>query len=215
MENDMHKMTNQIGSVTDIQEMRSLQFPELEQHDYGDSIAFCGTRDALKSAGLIPAGTLFPDECDARRGVRWRSETGRRFTLAKGWGPVGTFRLTVYATPEEKRQMNHAARVAREVEALDKSLQAIDITEHEFRDSARRLLLAFWRGAIRDNGLGQDVWTYSPEVLESMLGHFDEIQSLLSYGAVVRKTGALNVLKARRAALQNEQLQSWIATLRA
>ena len=211
----MHEATKDGGALSDWGQVRSRQFHDLERHDYGDSIAFCGTRDALKSAGLIPAGTLFPDECDARRGVRWRSETGRRFTLAKGWGPVGTFRLTVYANPEEKRQMNHAARVAREVEALDKSLESIDITEHEFRDSARRLLLAFWRGAIRDNGLGQDVWAYSPEVLESMQEHFDEIQSLLSYGPVVRKTGALNALKARKAALQNEQLQSWIATLRA
>lgn len=196
-------------------QIRSLQFTKLERHDYGDSLSFCGTREALRSAGLIPEGTLFPDECEARRGVRWRSETGRRFTLAKGSGPVGTFRWRVYATPDEKRQMNHAARVAREVEALDKSLQSIDITEHEFRESARRLLLAFWRGALRDNGLGQEVWAYSPEVLESMQEHFGEIQSLLSFGAVVRKTEALNALNARKAALQNDQLQSWIATLHA
>ena len=211
----MHEATKDGESLRDWGQVRLLQLHDLERHDYGDSIAFFGTRDALKSAGLIPAGTLFPDECDARRGVRWRSETGRRFTLAKGWGPVGTFRLTVYATPEEKRQMKHAARVAREVEALDKSLQSIDITEHEFRESARRLILAFWRGALRENGLGQEVWAYSPEVLESMQEHFGEIQSLLSFGAVVRKTEALNSLNAHKAALQNEQLQSWIATLRA
>lgn len=211
----MNATTREVEIVNEWGQIRSLQFPELERHDYGDSLSFCGTKDALKSAGLIPVGTLFPDECEARRGVRWRSDTGRRFTLAKGWGPVGTFRWTVYATPEEKRQVNHAARVAREVEALDRSLKSIDITEFEFRETARRLLLAFWRGALRDNGLGQEVWTYSPEVLESMQEHFGEIQSLLSHGAVVRKPEALNALKARKAALQNEQLQSWIATLRA
>lgn len=211
----MNKTTRCAESVNEWQQICSLQFPDLEPHNYGDSIAFCGTKEALRQTGLIPQGTLFPDECEARRGVRWRNNTGRRFILSKGWGQAGTFRLTIFATPEEKRQMNHTARVAREVEALDKSLQSIDITEHEFRESARRLLLAFWRAALRDNGLGQEVWAYSPEVLESMQEHFGEIQSLLSFGAVVRKTEALNALKARRAALQNDQLQSWIATLHA
>lgn len=211
----MNATTREVEIVNEWGQIRSLQFPELERHDYGDSLSFCGTKDALKSAGLIPVGTLFPDECEARRGVRWRSDTGRRFTLAKGWGPVGTFRWTVYATPEEKRQVNHAARVAREVESLDKSMRSIEITEHEYRESVRRIVGAIWHGVLSDSGKGQDLWAYSPEVLESMQEHFEEIQRLICHGTVVRTPEALNALKARKAALQNEQLQSWIATLRA
>ena len=211
----MNATTREAETANGWKQIRSMQFPELERHDCGDSLSFSGSKDALKSAGLVPDGTLFPDECEAKRGVRWRSDTGRRFTLSKGWGPVGTFRWTVYATPEEKRQMTHATRVAREVESLDKSMRSIEITEHEYRESVRRIVGAIWHGVLSDSGKGQDLWAYSPEVLESMQEHFEEIQRLICHGTVVRTPEALNALKARKAALQNEQLQSWIATLRA
>lgn len=211
----MNATTREAETANGWKQIRSLRFPELERHDCGDSLSFIGTKDALKFAGLVPDGTLFPDECESKRGVRWRSDTGRRFTLSKGWGPVGTFRWTVYATPEEKRQMTHATRVAREVESLDKSMRSIEISEHEYRESIRRIVGAIWHGVLSDSGKGQDLWAYSPEVLESMQEHFEEIQRLICHGTVVRTPEALNALKARKAALQNEQLQSWIATLRA
>lgn len=195
-------------------QIRSLQFPDIERHDYDDYVSFCGTRDALRSSGLVPNGTMFPDECNAKRGVRWRSSTGRRFVLSKGWGPTGTFRLTIFATPVEKRQMSNARRVAIEVEAIDRSLRSMDISEQEFRESMRRFIPAGWR-AVRDQGTLQETWEYSPEVMSALQDRFNDIHALLTTGEVVRKPDSVNALKARKAALQDGRLQSWIASLHA
>ena len=208
----MHKATGENELLIDWGEVRVLQFPDLERQDHGDSLSFCGARDALKSSGLVPYGTMFPDECNAKRGVRWRSSTGRRFVLSRGWGPVGTFRLKIFATPVEKRLMSNARRVALQIEAIDRSLRSLDISEQGFRESMRRFIPAAWR-SVRDQGTMQDAWEYSPEVMRALQDRFNDIHVLLTAGDVVRKADALDTLKARKAALQNEQLQSWIATL--
>ena len=209
-----NKTIQKTHTANEMWQIRALQFPEIERHDYDDYVSFCGTRDALKLSGLVPIGTMFPDECNAKRGVRWRSSTGRRFVLSKGCGPTGSFRLTIFATPAEKRQMSNARRVAVEVKAIDRSLRSMDISEQEFRESMRRFIPAGWR-AVRDQGTMQDAWEYSPEVMSALQARFNDIHALLTTGEVVRKPDSVNALKARKAALQDGRLQSWIASLHA
>lgn len=196
----------------ELQRIRSLQISDIERHDWSGNVVFSGTKGALKSSGLIPEGTMFPDECDAKRGVRWRSKTGRRFVLSRGWGPDGTYRLTVYPTPAEKRQLEHAQKVKLDSARLDKEIAYLDVGEETYRNEMARLVLMGWhvgKQCLTDSR----AWAYSPDVIDAVQDHMDKIRSLLSHGRIEHRPETLAPLKARRAALSDARLQNLLAGL--
>lgn len=79
-----------------------------------------GARSDLEASGLVPLGTSFPGEELGERGIRWRDDEGRRFILSKFRArPSQAFRLTVYPTPIEKKQLKEQFRVGADLAKVD------------------------------------------------------------------------------------------------
>ena len=94
-----------------------------------DCVTFLGSREAIQASGYVPAGTPFPGDRPNMRGSNWRTKSGRRWRITKGYYGELELRLTVFRTKnearafaaEERREHLVAERIAllaREVDAM-------------------------------------------------------------------------------------------------
>jgi hypothetical protein len=187
-------------------------FPGIRTEAHTDRVRLYGHRDSLRATGLIPEGKLFPDECNAKRGVRWVDSGGNRFVLSYGWQPKDHFCLMVCASKAELRAMQHNERVSHEVASIDRELKSLDLTEKEFRQQMARHILLGWIACERDLETGQ-AWAYSSDVVEAIREKVEEIRELLWGGDLLQHPEQIQALKLRKAALADSGLQKMLASI--